>query len=114
MKLHSFVLLLIFSIPAIAQAAHQNTLDCTPATTGGTATSFNFKMSLTAGGPYTTIGSPATCHFVDSQNMVEGQKRFYVVTAVNATGESGSSNEVSAITPFSKPDPATLKQPVSQ
>lgn len=102
MKLRAFVLLL-FATPLLAQVVHKNTLSCTPGTSGGTPTSFNFKMSLTAGGPYTTIGSPTTCSFVDSQNMVEGQKRFYVVTAVNSAGESGSSPEVSATTPFSVP-----------
>lgn len=113
MKLRAFVLLL-FALPVCAQAAHKNTLACSAGTGGGTPTSFNFKMSLTAGGPYTTIGSPTTCNFVDSANMVEGQKRFYVVTAVNSAGESGSSGEVSATTPFSVPTTPTAPTVVSQ
>lgn len=103
----------LFAAPAQA-ATHSNTLSCTAASTGGAPTSFNFKMSLTAGGPYATIGSSPTCSFVDSQNMVEGQKRFYVFTAVNSAGESAQSTEVSGTTPFSVPDAPTAPKVMSQ
>ncbi|MEK3722333.1 hypothetical protein [Paenibacillus sp. FSL H8-0034] len=60
------------------------------------ATGYNIKRSTTAGGPYTTVatnvyGSPYT-----DTTVTNGTTYYYVVTAVNAGGESGNSNEASA------------------
>ena len=59
------------------------------------ATSYNVKRSLASGGPYTTLGSPAVTTSTDT-TVTNGTKYFYVVTAVNAVGESGNSLEMNA------------------
>ncbi|SHI65951.1 fibronectin type III domain-containing protein [Propionispora hippei] len=60
------------------------------------ANGYNVKRSLTAGGPYETIATsvPGTS-YVDT-NVVNGTTYYYVVTGVNADGESANSNEASA------------------
>ena len=70
-------------------------------------TTYNVKRSTASGGPFTTIatnistGVRATS-FVDN-SLMAGGTYFYVVTAVNAFGESANSNPVSATVP-SLPD----------
>ena len=66
------------------------------------ATGYNVKRSLTTGGPYETIATsvPGTS-YVDT-NVVNGTTYYYVVTAINADGESANSNEASA-TPQAAP-----------
>jgi len=72
-------------------------------TTG--ASSYHVKRSTTTGGPYTQVGAPTSATFTDT-GLTDGTKYFYVVSAVNASGESGNSTEVSA-TPTLPPPPAT-------
>src|SRR5438552_1218424 len=60
------------------------------------AKSYNVKRSTTNGGPYTQLASPTTTGYTDS-TATNGTKYFYVVSAVNAGGESANSNEVSVI-----------------
>jgi fibronectin type 3 domain-containing protein len=64
-------------------------------TASATATSYNVKRATTTGGPYTRISSPATTSFTDT-GLTNGTAYFYVVSAVNSTGESGNSSQVSA------------------
>lgn len=69
------------------------------------AISYNIKRSIVSGGPYTTIAtgvaapaSPDTVApttYTDS-NVAVGVTNYYVVSAVNAVGESANSAEVSA------------------
>ena len=61
------------------------------------ATKYNVKRSLTAGGPYVTI-APETgdAAYVD-HDVVNGTRYYYVVSGQNTLGESGDSNEVSAV-----------------
>jgi subtilase family serine protease len=61
------------------------------------AIKYNVKRSLTSGGPYVTIAfdvmGPA---YVDT-DVVNGTRYYYVVSAQNTLGESGDSNEASAV-----------------
>ncbi|MFD2334378.1 fibronectin type III domain-containing protein [Cohnella sp. GCM10020058] len=60
------------------------------------AVSYNIKRSTTAGGPYTSIASAVTGNTYNDTGLSNGTKYYYVVTAVNASGESGNSNEANA------------------
>lgn len=75
-----------------AQAAHNITLNWT-ASTG--ATSYNVKRGTAAGSETSLATGVSGTTYVDSVG-VAGTKYFYVVTAVNAFGESAPSNETSA------------------
>lgn len=101
----------LFAVPQTGSSGHSVALTCTPGVVASgqdPATSFNFKRSATTGGPYALEGSASTCAFTDT-NVSAGQKWFYIATGVNAGGESGPSNEVSATIPtFPPPTPGSL------
>jgi hypothetical protein len=60
------------------------------------ATGYNVKRSTAAGGPYMTIASNVSgTSYVDA-TVTNGTTYYYVVTTVNADGESANSNEASA------------------
>ncbi len=59
------------------------------------ATSYNVKRATSSGGPYTTVSSPTTNSHTDT-SLTNGTTYSYVVSAVNAAGESGNSSQVSA------------------
>jgi fibronectin type 3 domain-containing protein len=60
------------------------------------ATSYHVKRSTTSGGPFnSTLASPAGTSYTDAA-VVNGTAYYYVVSAVNATGESGNSAQASA------------------
>jgi cellulose 1,4-beta-cellobiosidase len=69
------------------------------------ATSYNVKRATVNGGPYTTIGSPTTTSYTDT-TAVNGTTYYYVVSAVNASGESANSTQVSATPSAPAPPPA--------
>jgi fibronectin type 3 domain-containing protein len=75
-----------------------------PASSG--ATSYNVKRATIPGGPYTTVGSTAGTSFTNT-GLTNGSTYFYVVTAVNASGESGNSPEASATPQGVVPAPPT-------
>jgi predicted carbohydrate-binding protein with CBM5 and CBM33 domain len=65
--------------------------------TGSTgATSYNLKRSTINGGPYTNVLVGVAGTSVTDVGLNNGTTYFYVVTAVNASGESTFSNQASA------------------
>jgi fibronectin type 3 domain-containing protein len=62
---------------------------------GSGATSYNVKRSTTSGGPYTTVASPTATSYLNTA-LANNTTYYYVVTAVNASGESANSAEASA------------------
>ncbi len=54
------------------------------------ATSYHVKRSTTTGGPYTQVSAPTTNSFTDT-SLTNGTKYFYVVSALNSSGESANS-----------------------
>jgi hypothetical protein len=60
----------------------------------GGATNYNVKSSTTSGGTYTTIASPTTTSYTNT-GLTTGVTYYYVVSAVNASGESSNSIQVS-------------------
>src|SRR5208282_504683 len=75
------------------------------------ATSYNVKCSMTNGGPYLTIASPTTTSYTNT-GLAIGTTYYYVVSAVNAAGESTNSIQVSATTAF-PPVNLALNEPVT-
>jgi glycosyl hydrolase family 44 len=65
------------------------------------ATSYHVKRATTTGGPYTQISAPTTNTFLNT-SLTNGTKYFYVVTALNSSGESANSAEANA-TPTAPP-----------
>jgi fibronectin type 3 domain-containing protein len=59
------------------------------------ASGYNVKRAPTNGGPYTTVASPAGTSYTDT-TVTNGTAFYYVVTAVNAAGQSGNSNQATA------------------
>jgi autotransporter-associated beta strand protein len=59
-------------------------------------TGFNVKRATTSGGAYTQIATNLSAAFYVDTNVLNYTTYYYVVTAINATGESGNSSEVSA------------------
>ena len=60
------------------------------------ATSYNVKRSTTNGGPYANVATGVTGTSFTNTSLVNGTAYFYVVTAVNAGGESPVSNQAAA------------------
>lgn len=59
------------------------------------ASSYRVKRASASGGPYTTVASPTTTTFTDT-GRTNGTPLYYVITAVNAGGESVNSAQVTA------------------
>jgi len=80
-----------------ASAGKPGSLTINLAWTGSAgATSYNVKRATVTGGPYTTIATGVTVTSFKNTGLTKGVTYFYVVSAVNATGESPNSNEASA------------------
>jgi hypothetical protein len=61
------------------------------------ATSYNVKRSTINAGSYMTNASPSTTNYVDT-GLANGTTYYYVVSAVNAAGQSANSAQASAVT----------------
>jgi chitin-binding protein len=59
------------------------------------ATGYNVKRSNTSGGPYANVATNVTATNYINTGLTNGTTYFYVVTALNASGESTLSNQVS-------------------
>jgi cellulose 1,4-beta-cellobiosidase len=60
------------------------------------AASYDVKRSTANGGPYTTIATGVTGTSFVIRGLSNGTTYYFVVSAVNAAGESPSSNQASA------------------
>jgi hypothetical protein len=59
------------------------------------ATSYIVKRATSSGGAFSNIASPGTTSYTDT-SVTNGTTYYYVVSAVNANGESGNSGQASA------------------
>ncbi len=75
------------------------------------ATSYNVKGSTNNGGPYTILASPTSTVYTNT-GLVNDTTYYYVVSALNASGESANSAQASA-TPFGPPITLTASTPVN-
>jgi fibronectin type 3 domain-containing protein len=69
------------------------------------ATSYHVKRATTRGGPYTQVAAPTATSDTDT-GLANGLAYYYVVSALNAAGESADSSEVTATptNPTTTPD----------
>ena len=59
------------------------------------ASSYHVKRGTASGGPYTQVGAPTGTSFLDT-GLTNGTTYYYVVSALNSSGESANSSQVSA------------------
>ncbi len=64
--------------------------------TAAQAVSYRVKRAVAAGGPYSVIATALTNTAYLDSGLTPGARYYYVVTAVNAFGESAASNEANA------------------
>ncbi len=86
---------------ALAATAGNQQISLTWSASSG-ATSYHVKRGTVSGGPYTQVGSPAVTSYSDT-GLTNGTSYFYVVSAVNASGESANSSQASATPASSSP-----------
>ena len=98
------------SAPASATPAAQSVAPAAPANVQATAgsaqasltwsassgaTSYHVKRATASGGPYTQVAAPTSASYSDT-SLSNGTTYYYVVSALNSTGESANSAQVSA------------------
>ena len=91
--------------PGNLQASAGNAQVSLTWTAAAGATSYTLKRSTSSGDGYINVASGLTGTSHSNTGLANGTTYFYVVTAVNAGGESGNSNEAAA-TPQLPPPPA--------
>ena len=90
------------AVPAGLAASAGNQQVALTWTASSGATSYHVKRSTVSGGPYSQMSAPASTSYTDSA-VTNGSKYFYVVSAVNASGESANSSEASAVPALAVP-----------
>ena len=93
-------------VPANLTATAGNALVTLTWTASSGATSYNVKRAIASGGPYTQLAAPTSNSYSDA-SVVNGSTYFYVVSSVNAAGESADSTQVSATPQAPIPAPPT-------
>jgi hypothetical protein len=93
----------IAAVPVNLAATAGNAVVTLNWTASSGATGYNVKRSTTSGGPYTQLASPTSAGYTDS-SVTNGTSYYYVVSALDAAGESASSGQASA-TPVAPPVP---------
>jgi len=63
--------------------------------TSSGATSYHVKRATTSGGPYSQVGAPTSNSYTDA-SLTNGTAYYYVVSSINAVGESANSAQVTA------------------
>lgn len=97
---------LSLSTPAVPGGLAANTADSLTSLSWNAAagaTSYNLKRSSNSGGPYTIIASGLTATSYTDTTAAAGNTYYYVVSAVNANGESANSAETGAMPVVSAP-----------
>lgn len=77
-------------------SAHKVTLNWKASTTSGV--NYHVYRSTVSGGYYALVGSVAATAYVDP-SVAAGMTYFYVASAFDGTGESGYSNQITAVIP---------------
>jgi hypothetical protein len=78
------------------------------------ATSYNVKRATVSGGPYSTIATGVTTTSYSNTGLSASTTYYYVVSAVNSSGESANSSQASATTQASSSGPnLALNRPVA-
>jgi fibronectin type 3 domain-containing protein len=93
---------------ALGATAGNQQISLTWAASSG-ATTYHVKRATVSGGPYTQVSAPTVASYVDT-GLMNGTNYFYVVSALNASGESANSSQASAMPVSSAPSvpvPAT-------
>jgi fibronectin type 3 domain-containing protein len=81
--------------PTTLQATAGNAQISLTWTASSGATSYHVKRATSSGGPYTQAATPTSTSFNDA-SLVNGTTYFYVVSAVDSSGESANSSQASA------------------
>lgn len=92
------------SVPtSLAATAGNNSVSLSWTASTGSPTTYNVKRSTTSGSGYVTVGTATAPSVVFTNPALGGVTYYYVVSAVNVTGESANSSEVSATPTFTAP-----------
>src|SRR4051812_25046779 len=90
------------TLTSATASSGQVALQWSPPTTGGAATSYNVYRSGTQGVQGPLLASGVTGPTYTDMSATNGSTFYYVVTAVNGTGQSPASNELGAQPPDSR------------